>query len=171
MPDGKQIFYQKHMAHHLLPEIERGWMEQVTNVFLIRQPRDVVISLSRILPQPRLIDTGFPQQVELFNLLHERTGKIPPVIDARDVLRDPPRLLRLLCEAVEVPFTEAMLSWPPGPRDTDGVWAKHWYGAVQKSTTFEPYYPRQDTVPEHLNPILASAEDLYFQLHKHRLGK
>jgi hypothetical protein len=171
VPDGKKIFYQKHMAHHLLPEIDRGWLERVTNVFLIRQPREVVISLSRILPQPRLVDTGFPQQAELFKLLQERTGKVPPVIDARDVLRDPPRLLRLLCEAVEVPFTEAMLSWPPGPRQTDGVWAKHWYGAVVKSTTFEPYHPRQDTVPEHLNPVLATAEELYCQLHMHRLGK
>lgn len=171
VPGGKTVFYQKHMSHHLLPEIDRGWLEQVTNVFLIRRPREVVTSLVRIYPKLALDDTGLPQQLEIFNLVRERTGKPPPVIDARDVLRDPPRLLRLLCEAVGVPFTETMLSWPTGPRDTDGVWAKYWYSAVLKSTTFEPYRAKQDTIPEHLNPILAQAEELYRQLHQHRLGK
>jgi Sulfotransferase domain len=171
VPGGKTIVYQKHMSHHFLPEIDRGWLKEVTNVFLIRRPREVVTSLVRLMPQPRLQDTGLPQQLEIFNLVRETTGKVSPVIDTRDVLRDPPRLLRLLCEAVNVPFTEAMLSWPAGPRDTDGVWAKYWYSAVLKSTTFESYRPKQDTVPEHLNPILARAEELYMQLYQHRLGK
>jgi hypothetical protein len=169
VPGGKPIFYQKHMAHHLLPEIDRGWLDQVTNVFLLRHPRHMLTSLVRILPQPGLPDTGLPQQVEIFNHVRRRAGKVPPVIDAREVLSDPPRLLRMLCDAVDVEFNEAMLSWPPGRRDTDGVWAKHWYSAVEKSTTFEPYRSKQETIPEQLNAILAKAEELYFYLHEHRL--
>jgi hypothetical protein len=109
--------------------------------------------------------------VEIFNLVRQQTGRVPPVLDARDVLENPRRLLGLLCAALNVEFTEAMLSWPPGPRPTDGVWAKHWYGAVLETTSFQPYRPRTEPVPAHLGGLLAEAEALYQQLHAHRLGQ
>jgi hypothetical protein len=170
VPHGKRVFYQKHMTHHLLPDIDRGWLDQVTNAFLIRAPREVVISLDRVVPNPRLEDTGLPQQLEIFSLVRRRTGAVPPVLDARDVLDNPDRQLRLLCAALEIEFTEAMLSWPPGPRDTDGVWAKRWYGAALQSTSFQPYQPRNDPVPAHLAGLLDQAEAIYRQLYEHRLG-
>jgi hypothetical protein len=169
VPEGKTIFYQKHMSHHLLPQIDRGWLDQVDNAFLIRQPREVVPSLAKVLTQPRLEDTGYPQQWEIFCQVRERTGRTPPVIDARDVLHNPRRLLTLLCEALEVPFTEAMLSWPPGARPTDGVWAPYWYDAVLKSTTFGPYQRRNEPIPASMNHLLGQAEDLYRRLYEHRL--
>jgi hypothetical protein len=169
VPPGKTVFYQKHMAHHLLPEIDRGWLDQVDNAFLIREPREVVTSLAKVLDQPRLEDTGFPQQGEIFDLVQKRTGRTPPVIDARDVLENPRRLLTLLCEALGVEFTEAMLSWPPGPRPTDGVWAPHWYDAVLHSTTFGPYRPKDEPVPGHVAGLLDEAEAVYRRLHEHRL--
>jgi hypothetical protein len=166
---GKPIFYQKHMTHHLLPEMERGWLDRLTNVFLIREPRDVVTSFARIAGAPRLEDTGFPQQLEIFQWVRERTGAIPPVIDARDVLEDPARVLRRLCESIGVAFDEAMLSWPAGPRETDGVWAKYWYAAVVNSTTFQPYQPKDDPVPPYLADVLSEANAIYRQLHQFRL--
>jgi hypothetical protein len=171
VPDRKTIFYQKHMAHHLLPEIDRGWLDQVTNAFLIREPREVVTSFVRVAGEPRLEDTGFPQQLEIFSLVRQRTGRVPPVVDARDVLEDPARLLRLLCEALDVDFTEAMLSWPAGPRPTDGVWAKYWYDAVVKTTSFQPYQPKNEPVPPHLANLLEQTQGLYLQLYEHRLGE
>jgi hypothetical protein len=170
-PEGKAIFYQKHMTHHLLPEIDRGWLERVDNVFLIREPREVIASLDRVVARPRLEDAGFPQQREIFRLVRERTGKAPPVIDSRDVLENPAQLLRLLCQALDVEFTEAMLSWPPGPRATDGVWAKYWYDAVLQSTSFQPHRPRRDPIPPHLVGLLDEAEEVYRELHQHRLGQ
>lgn len=170
-PPGKTILYQKHMTHHLLPEIDRGWLDRVTNAFLIREPREVVTSFVKIAGTPRLEDTGFPQQLEIFNWARERTGRIPPVVDSRDVLEDPPRLLRLLCESLDVEFTDGMLTWPPGPRDTDGVWAKYWYDAVLKSTTFQAYRPKNEPVPSHLAGLLEQAQDIYRQLYEHRLGR
>jgi sulfotransferase family protein len=171
VPGGKAIFYQKHMTHHLLPEIDRGWLDRVSNAFLIRAPREVVASLARVLAEPRLEDTGFPQQLEIFSLVRQRTGRVPPVVDARDVLENPERLLRLLCAALDVEFTPAMLSWPPGPRDTDGVWVKYWYGAVLQSTSFQPYRPRDEPIPPHLAGLLDQAEAAYRQLYEHRLGQ
>ena len=170
-PGGRSIYYQKHMAHHLLPEIDRDWLEQVDNAFLIRSPREVVTSFTRVAGEPRLEDTGFPQQRELFRLVRQKTGRVPPVVDSRDVLDDPPRLLRLLCTALAVDFTEAMLSWPAGPRATDGVWAKYWYNAVAQTTTFQTYRPKNDPVPAHLSGLLEQAEAIYRELHEHRLGQ
>ncbi len=166
---GKTVFYQKHMSHHLLPEIERDWLDRVTNVFLIREPREVVASFTKVAGVPTLEQTGLPQQWDLFTWLRDRTGSAPPVIDARDVLQDPPRMLQRLCEAVDVPFDPAMLSWPPGPRDTDGVWAKHWYGALVKSTSFQPYQPKHEPIPSEFTGLLEEADALYRQLAAHRL--
>ncbi len=169
VPGGKSVFYQKHMAHHLLPEIERDWLDSVTNAFLIREPREMLTSLAKILPSPRLEDTGLPQQVEIFGRVRERTGAIPPVVEAREVLDDPRGTLSRLCEALGLPFDEAMLSWPPGPRDTDGIWAKHWYDSVEKSTGFQPYRPKPEEVPPHLEDMLKQCDDYYAMLHEHRL--
>jgi len=165
----KTIFYQKQMTHHLLPEIDRAWLTQVDNAFLIREPREVITSFIRIAGTPRLEDTGYPQQLEIFEHVFRETGRVPPVIDARDVLENPPRMLRLLCEALDVEFTDAMLSWPPGLRDTDGIWAKHWYDAVVKTTTFQPYKPKDEPVPDHLQGLLEETEAIYRRLHECRL--
>jgi hypothetical protein len=171
VPEGKAIFYQKHMTHHLLPAIDRGWLNRVTNAFLIREPREVITSFVRVVPNPTLEDTGYPQQMEIFNLVRQGTGRTPPVVDARDVLENPRRLLMLLCDALDVAFTDAMLSWPPGPRASDGIWAKHWYGAVWQSTGFQPYQPKNDPVPPAMTGLLDQAEAIYRQLYQHRLGQ
>ncbi len=151
VPDSKAIFYQKHMAHHVLPTIGRAWLDRVTSCFLIREPKAMLASLIQVTPDPGLADTGLPQQLELFRLVRERTGRVPPVLDARDVLTDPRSALSRLCTALEVPFTERMLSWAPGLRPTDGVWARHWYGAVERSSGFRPFSPRPVELPLRCN--------------------
>ncbi len=167
VPGGKPVWYQKHMTHHLLPHIDRGWLAGVTNCFLIRHPREVLNSYAKVVAEPTDEDTGFPQQLDIFNWVRDRTGSTPLVVDAADVLRDPRRLLGLLCDAVGVPFTDAMLSWPPGPRRTDGVWAKYWYKEVETSGGFRPYSPRGEPVPERSRGLyercLACYEALYDQ--------
>lgn len=169
IPEGKPIWYQKHMTHHLLPQIERGWLGELTHCFLIREPREMLTSLIQVTSNVRLADTGLPQQVELFESERCRTGAVPPVLDARDVLENPRRMLSRLCEALGVPFLEEMLSWPPGRRPTDGVWAKYWYAAVEHSTGFEPYRPKPNRVPDHLAGLLADCEALYRRLYACRL--
>ena len=131
---GKPVFYQKHMTHHMLPAIERAWLAEVSNVFLIRHPAKVVASYAAKRENPTLADLGFVQQVELFDLAL-RSGEAL-VVDAEDVLRDPRGMLELLCERLGLGFEEAMLSWSAGARPDDGVWGKHWYGAVNRSTGF-----------------------------------
>ena len=163
------IVYHKHMTHHMLPHIERTWLGNLSNGFLIREPRRMLLSLMRVIPKPRLEQTGLPQQVELFESVRELTGTIPPVIDARDVLLQPGLMLRRLCSALDVPFYGCMLRWPAGVRDTDGVWAKHWYGAVERSTGFAPYQDDDTPLPDQLRGLLEACQPLYDQLAQHRL--
>jgi len=169
VPGGKHVFYQKHMSHHLLPDMDRGWLRRVTNCFLIREPREVITSLLKHVPDATLPDTGFPQQAEIFKRVIEWTGKVPPVVDARDVLNDPRGVLERLCEAVGVAFTDRMLSWPPGLRKTDGVWAKYWYKEVETTTSFRPYKPKDEPVPERMLGVLEKCEECYRRLYAHRL--
>ncbi|MBA3830982.1 MAG: HAD family hydrolase [Chthoniobacterales bacterium] len=168
-PEGKRIFYQKQMTHHLLPEVEREWLGSLTNCFLIRDPAEVIASYIKKNDDPALDDLGFIQQAEIFEWVRTRSDFTPPVIDARDVLQDPERMLRLLCATLDLPFDPAMLSWPPGLRATDGVWAKHWYGEVALSTSFRQYQPAPASVPERLSEIHDRCRECYDRLYEHRL--
>jgi hypothetical protein len=170
VPEGKPMFYQKHMSHHLLPEIDRNWLGKVMNCFLIRAPAEVLTSYIKKAPDPELPDTGFPQLAEIFTWVREHTGSVPPVVDARDVLENPRRTLGLLCDALGVEFSDAMLSWPPGLRATDGAWAKYWYHEVLQSTSFQPYRPKNEPVPERLRVVYDQCCAYYDRLYKHRLS-
>jgi hypothetical protein len=169
VPGGKAIFYQKHMAHHLLPEVGREWLGALKHAFLIRDPREMLTSLVKVLPNPSLADTGLPQQREIFDWVRVETGRVPPVVDARDILEKPREMLGSLCERLGVSFDEAMLHWPAGPRPTDGIWAKHWYMAVERSTTFEPYRPKNEVVPTHTVGLLDRCLEIYDELYRHRI--
>jgi hypothetical protein len=169
VPNDKSIFFQKQMTHHLLAEVDRQWLDEVTNCFLIRDPREVIASYIRKREDPALEDLGYVQQAEIFDFVRARTKSLPPILDAKDVLENPERMLRLLCKEVGVEFSESMLSWPPGLRETDGVWAKHWYGEVATTTSFQPYRPRHDEVPERFTKIYERCRDCYGRLYEWRL--
>jgi sulfotransferase family protein len=169
VPNDKSIFFQKQMTHHLLPEVDRQWLDTVTNCFLIRDPREVIASYIKKRENPALEDLGYVQQVEIFDFVRARPKSLPPILDAKEVLENPERMLRLLCDSVGVEFSESMLSWAPGLRETDGVWAKHWYGEVAKTTSFRPYRPRHDEVPEHLREIYERCCECYERLYQYRL--
>jgi Sulfotransferase domain len=132
LPPGVTVQYQKHMTHHLLPSVDRAALAPLRHAFLIRDPRWLLASYARVRAAPTLDDLGLRQQVEIF----EEFGG--PVIDSADLLAAPEAALRALCAALSVPFSAAMLSWPPGPRDSDGVWAPYWYDSVRHSTGFVP---------------------------------
>ncbi len=170
VPEGKSLFYQKHMTHHLLPHMDLAWLDGVDNAFLIRDPARVLPSYLDKRANVTLEDLGLPQQQRLFETVRLRTGRIPPVLDADDVLADPKTMLEALCRTLGISFDPAMLSWPAGRRVSDGLWAAHWYGAVEKSTHFMAPAGASRAVPDHLQCLLAAAEPYYQALRAHRLG-
>ena len=169
VPGGKSIFYQKHMAHHLLPDMDLEWVNRLTNCFLIRDPAEVLPSLAEFLRAPTAEETGLPHQARLFEQVSKQTGVVPPVIDARDVLENPRGMLQSLCERINVPFVAEMLSWPAGPRETDGAWAPHWYGKVCPTTGFGTYRAPVGSLSPRLVPILEEVRPLYDRLYARRL--
>jgi hypothetical protein len=168
-PADKTIFYQKQMTHHLLPEVDRSWLARVTNCFLIRDPHEVLTSYLKKNYEPTAADLGFPQQLDIYDWVCAHTGQRPPIIDARDVLENPRTVLSRLCEVLSIPFDEAMLAWPPGFRETDGIWAPHWYTEVIHSTTFAPYRPKNDAIPAHLQHVYEECLECYNKLHSLRI--
>jgi sulfotransferase family protein len=164
LPDGCSVYYQKHMTHHLLPEIDRAALAGLTHAFLIRDPRQLLASYARVRSQPTLADLGLEQQAGIFRAFGG------PVIDSADILRDPRAALEALCGALGVRFDPAMLAWPPGPRPTDGVWARYWYDSVWRSTGFGPYRePSGAELPAELRTLAAECMPYYEELADRRI--
>jgi len=170
IPGDASIWYQKHMCHHILPGMDTDWLDPLSNCFLLRDPREVLLSLARITDEVSLWSTGLPQQVRLMELVAKSSGRIPPILDSRDILEDPEGILRLLCDEIGIDFSDRMLSWKAGPRQCDGIWGEHWYDSVWSSTGFAPYRPRRgELTPEH-EAILEQATPLYESMHRLRLA-
>ena len=163
IPDGKPHFYMKHMPHHMIAGFPLDWAQDCINIHLIRHPARVIASYGAKRDEMTLDDIGFTQQTALY----DRIGGL--VIDSADIRADPEKMLKKLCAAIGLPFDPAMLSWPAGPRPEDGIWAKHWYGAVHKSTGFagaEGALPK--TNPQHQD-LLTAALPHYTALAEKRL--
>jgi hypothetical protein len=164
-PDGPAVQYQKHMAQHLVADLPREWIASLRNVLLIRDPAEVVSSYLRSRASVVADDIGILQQLEL----RVQLGSSVPVIDSADFLRSPELYLRWLCTYAEVPFSDAMLAWPAGPRESDGVWAPYWYDAVRRSTGFEPYRRREVELTPEGEAVVAETRPAYERLYDARL--
>ena len=166
-PCERPIHFFKNMAHHLAG-LNRGFLRQITNVLLVRDPKEMLPSLAKQLPCPTLRDTGLREQVEILGVMLEQ-GADPVVLDAKELLLDPAGVLQRVCKKLGIPFEEAMLGWPPGPKPEDGVWARHWYRSVHASTAFAGYRPKTELFPERLEPLLEECVPLYERLHRHAI--
>ncbi len=163
IPLGRPVFYQKHMAHHLLPAFPRDWMAAARHVLLIRHPARVIASYAAKREAVTLHDIGIVQQRALRHELAV-SGQRPAVIDGTDIRADPPQALRALCADLGLRWDPAMLRWPAGGHPDDGVWAKYWYGAVHRSTGFAGPEGALPEVPATLSGVLAEALPFYEEL-------
>jgi hypothetical protein len=168
LPPGRGVQYVKHMAHHVFRDMDLGWTLGARNVLLIRDPAEVVASYVRARESCEPDDIGLPQQAWLLELWDGRDADVP-VIDAGEFLRAPEAHLRWLCDWLDIAFTERMLSWPAGERDSDGVWAPHWYAAVWRSTGFEPWRPREIALSDHDAAVAEACRPIYEALHERRV--
>lgn len=161
------VLFIKNMAHHLI-DVETAFLDSLTNVFLIRDPEEMLPSLIHQIAEPGMRDAAYLQQWELFVHLTEKKSK-PVVIDSKQLLLDPKGVLQQLCNKLDISFEENMLEWEAGPISEDGIWAKHWYHAVHKSTGFKPYEPKEENVPGHLQPLLEECREYYKKLYKYAI--
>jgi hypothetical protein len=168
LPPGRRVHYAKHMAHHVSRDMDLDWTLGFRNVLLIRDPVEVVASYVRARESCEPDDIGLSQQEWLLKLWDERKLEVP-ILDAAEFLRAPEPHLRWLCDWLQIPFTDRMLSWSPGPRASDGVWAPHWYSSVWDSTGFEPWRPRETSLSKHDAWVAEACRPTYEALHRRRV--
>lgn len=159
---GKPVLFFKHMTHHLV-DLDLGFLSETVNVLLTRDPVDMLPSYAVQVERPTLLDVGYKQHIELLDYLRS-IGQNPPVLDSKQILLNPKKVLNELCERIGIPFEEAMLSWEAGARPEDGSWAKYWYRSVHGSTGFGKYIQKTEPFPESLKPLLEECKPYYEQL-------
>lgn len=172
VPEGRPVWYQKHMWHHMTGPVGYGDFTGFTHAFLVRDPARMIASYLRKREAAAFEDFGLDRQAEFFEREADRLGEAPPVVDAADVLRDPEGTLGALCARLGIPFDPAMLCWEPGRRDTDGIWASHWYEAVEKSTGFgAPERGEPPPLPDEARRLADRCRPFYQRLADHRLAR
>lgn len=169
IPDGKPIWYQKHMAQHNLKGNSLRWIEKVKNCLLIRDPKDVISSYGKRFPIENEYLLGYSQQVDILDRVRKITGETPPILDSKDILLDPKTMLEALCKKIGIPFKNKMLSWPSGKRKTDGVWAPYWYDRVEESTGFIPLHKKENKIDDQFISVYDKCMVHYKRLHKNRI--
>ena len=169
IPDKKKIWYQKHMAHHNLPDMDIHWTKKVINCFLIRHPKEVILSYEKRFPIESIDQLGYKQLCILFEFLKKETGKSPPVLDSRDILNHPREILNKFCDKIGISFMDQMLSWPSGRRKSDGMWGQYWYKNVEDSTGFQKYQEKNKILPDKLLSIFKESLSYFDKLYLHRI--
>lgn len=163
-PSGEPVSFEKHIAFHFAHAPSLDWLDKARVFHLIRDPRAMVASYAN-----KHSDVGpIAQSYEMQRRIDDRLGGCP-VVDARDVLSDPPGMLRALCAALGIEFSDAMLSWPAGARESDGVWGSHWYDAVVASTGFKAPDDKAVSLSDDLERVAEKCAEDYAYFHARRL--
>ena len=155
----KEVVFIKNMSHHL-EVMDESFVDDVVNIFFIRDPRQIIASYAQVIDKPIMRDIGVEYQFNLWQKLIEKNQN-PIVLDAGNLLKNPPTVLTQLCERIGIPFQKSMLTWPPGPKPYDGVWAPYWYSNVHRSTGFEKQTSSSRPLPAHLEDLYQRAKALY----------
>ena len=166
-PRTEPVVFFKQMAKHLVG-LDRSFLRSCRNVLLTRDPWEMLTSFQQQVPDATIDETGLVEMVDILEA-GLAGGEDPIVVDARVLLGDPARVLERLCHELDLDFDPAMLSWPPGPKPEDGVWARHWHDAVHRSTGWDPWHPKDDQLLPHLVPVLEQAQPLYDRLQRHAI--
>ncbi len=167
-PKNKEIFYQKHMTHHIIKKTKLDWAIKGYNCFLIRHPAKVINSYVKKNSLKNINDIGFKKQFEIFNKIKKNKLEFT-VVNADTILKDPNKTIRMLCKLLKIRFTKKMLEWPKGGRSSDGIWSKVWYKNVEQSITFAIYKKEEIKVPKKYKKIYEESLKYYNEMDKYSI--
>ena len=157
---SKELLFIKNMTHHLngqMVDFAKNW----SNVILIRSPERSIASFSKVIKNPTLQDLGYNLQYELAKEFQKNKIEFY-LIEAEDLLINPEKHLKKICDFSNITFSKKMLSWPKGGNIADGVWAKYWYENVHNSTGFKVHNSQEETqLPVKYNSLLKEASFYY----------
>jgi len=169
IPGGKAFYFLKTQPQQMMPEVGRNWFADVEHFFLIRDPEMIVRSYAASRKDFVPNELGIAMQREIFDEVRALNGKAPVVVSSEDILADPRHTLTRLCGALEIPFTDKMLEWEPGPRDEDGIWAPHWYTSVLRSTGFAAPSNSPHPLPSKFEYMLPELNAHYEAMRAHKI--
>jgi len=169
IPGNKPVWYQKVLTHHIVGNMSLDWTEKLTNCFLIRHPKDMILSYQKIYPKVDISLLGWRQQVTIFDLVYQRTGEAPIVVEADDIANNPKAMLSMLCDRLGIPFTDKMLSWQKGPHPSYGSWGKYWYKNVMNTTGFHPFEEKHESIQSQHMAVYEECLDCYLKLQQYTL--
>lgn len=152
----------KQMTHHLV-DLDWSFLLQSRNVIIIRNPREIIASYAKVIPNPTMRDVGIEKQMKVYQFLSEH-DKLAAVIDTNELLKNPRKILAALCEELEIPFDDRMLSWKAGARKEDGVWAEYWYANVHRSIGFKKYEKKEVSLSSELETLAEACMPFYEKL-------
>jgi hypothetical protein len=159
-PNQKSIWYQKHMAHHLIDLSEINWIKKCQNCILLRHPKEVISSYIVKNNLQKVEELGYPQQYEIAKFL-KKSNKRFRVIDSEDLLKNPSKVLSDWCESINIDFDKSMLQWEKGHHQNDGIWWKHWYDNVINTTGFQKYYKKDINIENQYDSIYNESMEYY----------
>ena len=160
IPDDKKIYYQKHMAHHLIDLNKIDWIKKCENCFLIRHPKEVIHSYTAKNNLNSIEELGYPQQYAIIQLL-KKANKSFVVIESSELLDNPRITLMNWCKKIDIKFNHSMLNWEKGNHENDGIWWKHWYDNVIKSTSFQKNSKKDITIENKYDSIYNESMKYY----------
>lgn len=163
---SKPVYFIKNMAHHIEVMKDRDFLSKCINIFLIRNPKQIIASYAQVIEKPVMRDIGIEYEWKLFDELDDPKSI---VLDSGLLLENPESVLKQLCERAGIGFEKQMLSWQPGPKSYDGIWAPHWYANVHKSSGFEKQQTSERSLPEELQPLAEQADVYYKRLLQHAI--
>jgi hypothetical protein len=160
-----EVIFLKNMAHHH-EGLDWNYLNEMHNVFLIRDPKQLIASFAQVIPNPTIQDIGLKHEAELLDYVLEHGKHSPIVIDSNNILKDPERGLSKLCIDLAIPFEKEMLSWKKGAIPEDGAWAHYWYKNVHNSTDFTKQKTSYRPLPEHCEALYQESLRYYGKLKK-----
>ena len=169
IPELKNVWYQKHMSHHIIDYNNLDWILKFNNCILIRDPKEVIISYTKKNKLDSINQLGIPQLYEIYNTLINN-GISPIIIDSNDIVSNPKKTLKILCKKLNIPFDKKMLQWPKGKRKTDGVWSEYWYKNVESSTEFKPFRKSEKNISSNHFSIYKDALYYYDYFLKNKIN-
>ena len=169
---GDPVFM-KEFPHHVEHMWDEAFLSHFTHSFLIRDPVKTLPSIYDKWPDFELVETGFVEQRALFDRIANHHGSPPPVIDAEDLVADPPGVVGAWCDAVGIPFQASALSWD-APSEEAHSWYDDgsWHDNLRASTGLE--VPAREYLPVDTNKHLRETYEYclphYQVIYQHRLG-
>ena len=137
-----KISFHKLMTHFLINIDLDFFLSQVNNIIFIRDPKEIIVSYSKVIPNPSMKDIGIEQQYELYQHLI-KVGKSPIILDSKYLLKNPKEILQELCLLLAIDFDEKMLQWEKEQEKKMEYGRNIGMPKFHNSTGFFPYEEKQ----------------------------